>query len=182
MPLRNLTPGGSMPVRNSYAEGSMLVRTDNELGTTEVGEVALRWYAKRPKLYAAFTKFVYQEAELRYLQSATELEERAKYFARLIAAYDFWTELDMCKIIGQYGAAVRGYLETGHTGLMSISSDEDLARRVGGDLQRLQELREDMRRRELLQLWHGLSVLPRNCEEIWREWFLPTGLGYLGSY
>jgi hypothetical protein len=31
MPLRNLTPGGSMLVRNFYAGGSMLVRTDKHL-------------------------------------------------------------------------------------------------------------------------------------------------------
>lgn len=30
---------------------------------------------------------------------------------------------------------------------------------------------------DVFQLWHGLSVLPKNYEDSWREWFLPTELG-----
>src|SRR4051812_31869986 len=37
----------------------------NEVSDPIVGHTALRWYGKRPKLYAAFQKFVLQEIELR---------------------------------------------------------------------------------------------------------------------
>lgn len=39
----------------------------NEIGT-EPGLVALRWYAKRPKLIAAFQRFTYQYAELQWAE------------------------------------------------------------------------------------------------------------------
>lgn len=154
----------------------------NELGETEIGRLALRWYAKRPKLYAAFVKFVYQQAELRYAEGTTDFEERAQHFARIIAAYDFWDDLEMCRMVGHYGAAVRRYLETGHPSLMAVSPDEQLVHDVEGSPSQLQELKDHLRRKELLQLWQGLSVLPRNYEEVWREWFLPSSLGLATLY
>lgn len=166
----------------SKASRTVHIPVCNELGATEIGDVAMRWYAKRPKLYAAFIKFVYQYMELLHIHSDIEFEERAQHFARLIAAYDFWTDLEMCKIVGHYGVAVRRYLDTGTPALMKLPSDEDLARSVEGDIQQLREVKEHLRREELLQLWRGLSVLPRNYEEVWREWFLPTSLGYTTSY
>lgn len=169
-------------VYTSKKSRTIHVPVRNELGDTEIGQAALRWYAKRPKLYAAFMKFVYQHVELSYAQYAPEFEERARHFARLIVAYDFWNDLEMCKIVGHYGAAVRRYLETGHPGLMALLPDEDLLRTIGGSTHQLQELEDQFRQDELLLLWHGLSVLPRNYEEVWREWFLPTGLGFLSSY
>jgi hypothetical protein len=36
-------------------------------------------------------------------------------------------------------------------------------------------------KRDIFQLWHGLSILPLNYEDVWREWFLPTALGHLSS-
>jgi len=154
----------------------------NELGTTEVGEVALRWYAKRPKLYAAFIKFVYQQVELRHALSEADFDERAHHFGRLIAAYDFWSDLEMCPIVGHYGLAVRKLLETGSPGLMKSLTDEQLIQFVGRDEEQLRKFKEHRRREELVHLWDGLSVLPRNYEDVWREWFLPTALGYATSF
>jgi hypothetical protein len=36
---------------------------------------------------------------------------------------------------------------------------------------------DHLRKVDVFLLWHGLSVLPNNYEDVWREWFLPTDLG-----
>ena len=57
----------------------------NELGSDPLGQTALRWYGKRPKLYAAFQRFVFQAAELRYALDSPEGVLMARYFASRIA-------------------------------------------------------------------------------------------------
>jgi len=61
--------------------------------------------------------------------------------------------------------------------------DHDALRKAtGGDNDQLRSLKEQLERQEVAELWRLLSVLPRNYEEVSREWFLPTALGYLSSY
>jgi len=154
----------------------------NEVGGDAPGQVALRWYAKRPKLFAAFQRFVFQQAELEYSWSSPDALPMARYFAERIASYDFWDDTEMWGMIPYYGAAVRRFLETGSPGLMKI--DEELITRevAKGDKQVAQEFIEQLRRSEVPELWRLLSVLPRNYEDVCREWFLPSALGMATSY
>ena len=154
----------------------------NEVGSEALGQVALRWYAKRPKLFAAFQRFVFQQAELDYSWPSPDALPMARYFAERIASYDFWDDTEMWRMIPYYGTAIRRFLDTGSPGLMKI--DEDLIMRevAKGDYQVAQDFIEQLKRNEVLELRRLLSVLPQNYEDVCREWFLPTGLGMAASY
>ncbi|OEU66332.1 MAG: hypothetical protein BA863_10660 [Desulfovibrio sp. S3730MH75] len=143
------------------------IPSENQVNTIEPGTVALQWYAKRAKLYSAFQRFLYQEAELKY---STDLEkgiELAKYFATKIIRYDFWESTKICPIIEHYGKHLRLFLTTGRSGLFENMSNEEIG--------------QEMEWIEIVRLWESLTLLSRNYEDVWREWFLPTSLGYLSS-
>lgn len=154
----------------------------NEVGGEAPGQVALRWYAKRPKLFAAFQRFVFQQAELEYSWPSPDALPMARYFAERIAAYDFWDGTEMWRMIPYYGAAVRQFLETGNPGLMKIDEERITREFAKGDEKVAQEFIGQLRRSEVPELWRLLSVLPRNYEDVCREWFLPTALGMVASY
>jgi hypothetical protein len=149
------------------------IPVENALGSL-TGDVALRWYAKRPKLLGAFQRFTYQFAEL---QSASEEDwlSLAQHFARKISNYDFWDDVEMCKIIGHYRDGLRRFLDGGQPGLISRPNPQDEL--APSD----KEIHESLLKEDVLVLWRGLSILPKNYEDIWREWFLPTALGHLTS-
>ncbi len=48
-------------------------------------------------------------------------------------------------------------------------------------MQREQQIRTWLAQQEILELWRRLALLPRNYEDVCREWFLPTPLGFLSS-
>ncbi|WP_029140171.1 DUF4365 domain-containing protein [Citromicrobium sp. JLT1363] len=139
----------------------------NEIGT-ETGLIALRWYAKRPKLFAAFQRFVYQYAELGWAQTEDELEELSRYFARRIANYDFWDDVDMWIPIKWWGDRVKKFNQTGEIELFGAHVP---AEDRGGDWVTVP------RPQHIMELWRVLALLPRTYEDICREWFLPTSLG-----
>lgn len=67
-----------LPRHSDYtrtAKRTIHIPTSNVLASPD-GLAAFRWYAKRPKLFAAFQKFIYQEHELRYATGP----ELAKHF------------------------------------------------------------------------------------------------------
>jgi hypothetical protein len=153
----------------------------NDIGDSVVGLAALRWYAKRAKLYAAFQRFTYQAVELQYARMQPDFIPMARYFAQRIANYDFWGNTEMWELIGYYGAKVRHFLETGQPDLIKHDA-ESILRMAGGRLDEIQRIRGELKLDEVLELWRVLSVLPRNYEDVCREWFLPTALGYAASY
>jgi hypothetical protein len=153
----------------------------NEIGEPVPGRVALRWYGKRAKLYSAFQRFVFQWAELQYAWGTPEAEPMAKYFAARLRAYDFWTDTEMWPLLQHYGDAVQRFLNGTELGLLQLDADAIL-KATEGDKVLAAEMEAGLRKEEFFQLWKFLSVLPRNYEDVYREWFLPTALGYLCSY
>jgi len=153
----------------------------NDISDPVVGLVALRWYAKRAKLYAAFQRFTYQAVELQYARMQTDFIPMARYFGQRIANYDFWEDTEMWGLISYYGSKVKQFLETGQPDLIKQDA-ESLLRMARGRLDELQQIRDQLKLDEVLELWRLLSVLPRNYEDVCREWFLPTSLGYDASY
>ena len=145
------------------------------------GLIAMRWYAKRPKLYAAFQKFVYQHVELGYASDAAELISLARHFGSLLLRYDFWDDMEMWMPIGLYGAAIRRFLDTGSPGLLQVN-EEGMTQASGGDVGRRAELLRLFAGQEIPALWSSLATLPRTYEEICREWLLPTPLALFSSY
>jgi hypothetical protein len=156
-----------VPRHPNYREkGSRTIHVPvlNQVGSKASGVTALRWYGKRPKLFAAFQRFVYQNAELERSWSSPDWLSMARYFAERIAYYDFWEDTEMWSVVKPSAVAVRRFLES------------------MGEKHVAQEVDEELRRSEVLQIWRSLSLMPRNYEDICREWFLPTALGKLTSY
>ena len=140
---------------------------------TEWGKIALRWYGKRPKLMAAFQRFTFQFAELGWATSREEQLKLASYFAQKIGSYDFWRDTEMWGLVEYYGARVDSFLKTGDPNLNMVKF---------GDAPSPFQTEEDRIYSQVMDLWRYLSVLPRNYEDVCREWFLPTALGVLSSY
>lgn len=146
------------------------VPIDNEIGT-ELGLVALRWYAKRPKLLAAFQRFTYQYSELQWAEEG-DWRGLANIFARRIASYDFWDDTEMCWPIGHIAARLKRFIETGQPGFLKASEE------IPDGFEET-EMNAHLEKLDVFELWRQLSLLPKTCEDVWREWFLPTAMGQL---
>ena len=140
---------------------------------SEVGQMALRWYAKRPKLIAAFQRFTYQFSELNWAAEG-DWRTLANYFAHRIAAYDFWHDTEMCGLIAYLGEGLRRFIENGQPGFFKPPVEPP----EGFDPD---SFAADYARLDVFELWRQLSLLPKTYEDVWREWFLPTALGELAS-
>lgn len=141
----------------------------NDIAST-LGQVALRWYAKRSKLYSAFQRFTYQNSELNWAKDGN-WRSLAEHFSQKIVRYDFWDDVEMCPIIGHYRDALRRFIETGQPGLLERSIPLVDVKTFEG------EMDDYLKKVDVFLLWNGLSVLPKNYEDVWREWFLPTDFG-----
>jgi hypothetical protein len=144
----------------------------NEIGS-DMGQVALRWYAKRPKLLAAFQRFTYQYSELQWAQD-DDWRTLANYFARRIAAYDFWDDTEMCPLIPYDAAGLRRFMDVGQPGFFQRRTDP--IEGVDPD-----DLAAHLDKTDVFELWRQLALLPKTYEDVWREWFLPTALGEMTS-
>lgn len=153
----------------------------NDVADSVVGLTALRWYGKRAKLLAAFQRIIYQDSELEYAWGTSQALPMARYFASRLVQYDFWDETDIWSPTKYYGDAVKRFLATNEPGLMDYSMLQSKAAFQGiphSESDAIQSLKDQ----EVRELWKLLAALPRNFEDICREWFLPTGLSYLTAY
>lgn len=133
------------------------------------GNLALRWYAKRAKFLAAFQRFSYQYNELRHEEHG-DWRALAQYFATRISHYDFWRDYSMWKWVYVLGAALNKFVETGQPDLMKI--DHEQVAKSGLDLG------DYLQKMDVFELWRQLAHMSRVYEDICREWFLPTHIGY----
>lgn len=118
----------------------------------------LRLYAKRAKLLFAFSKFIYQFAELGYEPVDRDL---VLHFIGILKRLDIWADIEFWAIIPMYYErllALEGSL---------LANEQDT-------LLHLKAI--------AVELWRRLSILPRNHEELCREWFLPSHLAQISSY
>lgn len=154
----------------STATRTIHIPASNEIGS-EQGDVGLRWYGKRAKLFAAFQRFGFQHHEL---ERVRELEWRglAEYFAQRIACYDIWDGTPMWGVIAYLGASLRRFIETGQPGLISDQMPPGSG----------EEFLAFLREQDVFEQWRQLANLPRVFEDICREWLLPTGVGFVGSF
>lgn len=139
------------------------VPVQNKIGS-KIGTSALRWYGKRAKLLAAFHRFTYQRSELNFSEEDS-WRDLASYFGRRISDYDFWDDTEMCKPISDCGRAIRSFVESGQPNLLKREDGTE-------------HLKEYLDKQDVFSLWEALTALPKMHEDIWREWFLPTALGW----
>lgn len=153
----------------------------NRLSNDGVGLIAFRWYAKRAKLFAAFQKFVYQQGELAYAYNGEALRSRTRHFSQKLLRYDFWANTEMWAIIPHYGNALATYLRSGRPHLHVI--DESAVAKVAGvGEDAMVDMMNELLENEIRDLWRCLALLPRIYEDLCREWYMPTSLGYMTSY
>jgi hypothetical protein len=179
-----------LPFDEKYSEqGTKVIHVPerNEIVNSNEGFVALRFYAKRAKLMAAFAKFRYQQHELGYVDNE-DLRNRAAYFARVLLRFDFWKSCEWWILIAHLHQALVAFSETGSPGLMKLNPEAvtnlDMDERSWTDSYsgyREYSRRELMEFQEIRQLWDQLANLGNVFEEICREWFLPTPLGLATS-
>jgi hypothetical protein len=141
----------------------------NEIGTAH-GLVGLRWYAKRPKLIAAFQRFTYQYSELQWAKDG-DWRGLAEVFAGKIANYDFWNDTEMWKLIEGGAVGLQNFIKTGQPGYFKELKIQEEFDEI--------EMRNHFRKLDVFELWRQLSVLPQIYEDMCREWLLPTALGNL---
>jgi hypothetical protein len=146
-----------------------------------VGKMAFRWYGKRAKLYAAFQRIRFQEMELKREEDAAELKKLATVFAKRLLRFDFWDATEMCPLLQYYANALRSLVEKGEPGLLTLDTDS-IREAADGNEDHMREIVAGARADEIVQLWEKLSLLGRNYEDVWREWFLPSWLGVSASY
>lgn len=176
-----------IPVKNEITKDGIL------LGS-------IKFLAKRPKLYAAFSKFTYQKGEIESVISSFSLLSVSNivqssdldmliHFINIIKRYDFWKTTNMwtvirdcynkilkieqvLKCIKNDGALPKELILHGHKWVTENELSE-----FGQD-----ELLLFMFISEIQILWSNLTNLNDMYEEICREWFLPTYLAQLMSY
>lgn len=179
-----------IPARNS-------ISARNPVSVSPLGTLA-----KRPKLYAAFEKFGYQQHELefkispvisaattqRVREALTELNALVRHFLAVDLRYDFWTRMPEWKPIewsfweiSQLAGFLAGDLLDDCDALRrylatSLFSFEELSPAYLNGLE-LPDLQRTLAMRIQL-IWGRLSNLSRIYEELAREWFLPTYLSH----
>jgi hypothetical protein len=172
-----------IPRHGNYADKNtrvIHVPTHNRLSSDSCGTEVLRWYSKRAKLYAAFQRFHYQHIELEHEREGPDFMKLAAYFAIRIAAYDFWGDTAMWPLIGRCGSALRRFVATGAPGLhLPENSAID---KLTQDSDERKDLLDWLHLVDVSELWRQLTVLSRVYEDLCREWFLPTAVGYLSSF
>ncbi|WP_456324104.1 DUF4365 domain-containing protein [Desulfonauticus submarinus] len=125
--------------------------------------IPIQFYAKRAKLYSAFTKFYYQRNELTYNHSP----DLILHFINIIKKYDFWSKTHMwIPIQEMYNEiiAIERYFS-------DLKPDEKHSLPV-----------EEFVQMKVIPEWDRLCNLSNMYEELCREWFLPTYLAQLLSY
>jgi hypothetical protein len=163
----------------SQASRTVHLPTRNQLGDPRIGGSALRWYAKRPKLYAAFQRFIFQYDSIReeIEDEAIDPLRMARYFAMRDLHFDFWDDTEMWPAISRYGAALRHFLDTGEAWNLRLD-----AKAAHISLLKRRKLDVASRCEHVVWLWKLLSRLAGHYEDECREWFLPTAMGYKGCY
>lgn len=146
-----------LPEDPDYASrGSKVINIPvvNELLRSPSGNYALRFLAKRTKLYSAFQKFNYQSATLEYFGHAPSaiLRQALSVFVQVLKRQQIWNDTEMWRIIRFYKTRLESFE------LLLADSGVD----------------KDNLYKEAVELWRCLSLLSRNYEEICREWYLPT--------
>lgn len=181
---------------------TIYIPVKNEISSDKRSLVPLRFIAKRPKLYSAFSKFTYQQHELGWISAelAVALSESYSnqssiytiiHFLEKIKRFDFWKTTEMWPIIPIMYREVMAveYLLYYYTRATSVSDGKLLIQMP--ELLSLSEINpipdgdQDLFGHFLFTriktTWDRLKILNNNYEEFCREWFLPTYLGDIAS-
>lgn len=151
----------------------------NTLANSEVADIALRFYGKRAKLLAAFSKFSYQKNEINYfigykdypvwtyrdehengnIKTPEELKSLLLYFISQIYELDIW----------------------GYTEWAVLPETKKTILNLKNRLEKNEDNWESLHEL-IIVFWHQLTNLGTMYEDLCREWFLPKFISLLISY
>jgi hypothetical protein len=171
-----------LPKNTKYTEQdsyTITIPTFNTINNNGISNSALKFYGKRAKLLASFSKFSYQKNELFYLLGGNnspvftygqELEmdkvvpnneviEQVLFFIEQIDELDIWElkEWQALPLAKTEIIELKKYLQS-------------------------QDVIWEVAREKIISCWHRLTNLGTVYEEICREWFLPKMISLLTSY
>jgi len=172
-----------LPKNPKYGEQASInitIPTLNKLSNKDIANNALKFYGKRAKLLAAFSKFAFQKNEITYIFGykdypiwtyRDELEKNKKYeiedicsqllyFIFQIEDLDIW-EHEEWSVLPE---AKKDLIK-----IKNILESDDYI-----DWERTEN--------NVIVLWHQLSNLGTMYEDLCREWFLPKVIGLMTSY
>ncbi|ROH94817.1 DUF4365 domain-containing protein [Chryseobacterium cucumeris] len=151
----------------------------NRLSDKNIANNALKFYGKRAKFLAAFSKFSFQKNEIAYIYGyktypvwtyrdkiekgkvyeQEEIKTQLLYFISQIIDLDIWLHIEWPVL-----PEAKREMQTLETLLKTDQTD-------------WKEVRD-----KVIILWHQLSNLGTMYEDICREWFLPKIISLLTSY
>lgn len=171
-----------LPQNPKYIEQSSLtlnIPVFNRLSSIDVANNALKFYGKRAKLLAAFSKFSFQKNEIKHIfgykdypvwtyrdeiekgkkYEQDEIKMQLLYFISQIEDLDIWQHIEW-QVLPQ--------------AKMDLEIVKNLLEKAEVDWITAKD--------KVIVLWHQLTNLGTMYEDICREWFLPKMISLLTSY
>ncbi len=171
-----------LPQKSNYTDqGSLTITlpTLNKLTNIEIANKALKFYGKRAKLLAAFSKFSFQKNEIKHIfgykdypiwtfrdeiekgktYEPNEIKIQILYFISQIDRLDIWqhSEWHVLPQAKEDLESVRKLLEVEEVDWINVKD-------------------------RVIILWHQLTNLGTMYEDICREWFLPKMISLMTAY
>jgi hypothetical protein len=179
-----------IPCKPKYTEQESLVINIPISNKLEIGKdiVPIKWYAKRAKLFALFSKANYQRSELDYIDDMNLLND-IQHFAKIIRRFDAWSASKYFFALKIVQDELDYFLENGTTRM----AEETIKhyRNIGEDVEeKCWETNHSLSELSLVEsqnsiLLRGLWDRICNCgfilEDLSKEWFLPTYAGLITS-
>jgi len=174
-----------LPSDPEYAEkaSKVLHLPTRNCVTSDAGSLdPIKFFAKRPKLYALFQKLLYQDRELGYVADEY-LVEHCTHFAKILLQMDVWQSAQGWFALHILYRQLQHFVSTGL--VQDITVSESLKNKVfyerdpveWDDPEPPHSITDWLQRSQLRSLWSNLSNLGRVFEETCREWYLPTTFG-----
>lgn len=145
---------------------------------------AIRWYAKRPKLFSLFSKANYQKGELRYIDMGSH-PERIRHFINILMRSDAWSACEHFYALKAVKEDMDFYLQNGVPPIAdkviaaAIARGEDVDEQIweSNSSVGLVSFREAQCNEGLYLLWEQLCNCGDILEDFAKEWLLPTFVG-----
>ncbi|WP_345721919.1 hypothetical protein [Herpetosiphon gulosus] len=166
---------------NDATYTTIFIPAKNRLGNNDLTIDILGFYAKRPKLLAAFSAFRAQKARLDSLKD-TELINQARIFARINIHYDFWQTCRLWKPIIQL---YHKFVHLADHGFVDPKMHKKAQKHEHYDepiweskwAEKPVNLVDSITYSDIIFCWLDMEQLAVSYEMHCRSWFLPTFSG-----
>lgn len=146
--------------------------------------IPIKWYAKRAKLFAFFSKVNYQNSELRYMCDEN-LKNDIVHFAKIIRRFDAWSAAEYFYALNSVKEELDYFIKNGITKRAEMVLDS--LKESGKDIDeecwetnfscKDMSLKEVQNAMELRSLWNKMCNCGFILEDLAKEWMLPTYMG-----